>query len=103
MTNLEYLSLADNNITTVPPEIGQLVNLKWLYLNQNGGITSLPDPIDQLKNLQLLTIQWDKVTLLPSDLSGMANLQLLIIQGNPLPSSEVARAEKALPNTKVTF
>jgi hypothetical protein len=102
MTNLEYLDLADNNITTVPPAIGQLTNLKWLYLNQNQ-ITSLPDTMDQLKNLQFFTIGYDKVALLPNDLSGMANMKTLIVQGNPLPSTEVARAQKILPNAKITF
>jgi len=102
MTNLEYLNLADNNITTVPPAIGQLTNLKWLYLNQNQ-ITSLPDTMDQLKNLQFFTIGYDKVALLPNDLSGMANMKTLIVQGNPLPSTEVARAQKILPNAKITF
>lgn len=48
LPRLESLVLAKNNIKTVPPQIGQLKNLKWLsfYCNE---IVELPDSLFGLK------------------------------------------------------
>ena len=47
------LSLMNNNMETIPQEIGQLTNLQQLYL-YNNQLTIIPQEIGQLTNLQEL-------------------------------------------------
>ena len=49
---LQTPSLRWNQITSIPPEIGQLVNLRELWLGGNQ-ITSIPPEIRQLVNLRI--------------------------------------------------
>src|SRR5271170_4052256 len=48
-----FFSLAANQITIIPKEIGQLINLQVLHLYHNQ-ITTIPKEIGQLINLQYL-------------------------------------------------
>ena len=45
-----HLSLNNNQLSSLPPEISQLSNLTELYLNHNQ-LSSLPPEISQLSNL----------------------------------------------------
>ena len=49
------LDLAGRNLTELPPEIGQLINLQELDLRSNR-LTELPPEIGQLINLQELDL-----------------------------------------------
>ena len=55
LTNLKRLDLDDNQLTSLPPEIGQLTNLHQLDL-YNNQLTSLPAEIGQLTNLRELSL-----------------------------------------------
>jgi len=53
LVNLEDVTLRDNNLSgKIPPEIGNLINLRELYLNDNELIDAI---LKSLLNLQKLT------------------------------------------------
>jgi hypothetical protein len=79
------LDLQDNEITSVPPEIGQLVNLQALYLSDNK-LTSVPLEIGQLANLRSLILSGNKLITVPSEIGQLANLQELYLSDNDLTS-----------------
>ncbi|MCA9329863.1 leucine-rich repeat domain-containing protein [Candidatus Saccharibacteria bacterium] len=84
-TELEYLSISNNKITTVPPEIGQLKKLKVLRLGCNK-ICTLPSEIGQLTELQILSIHSNKITRLPDEICNLVNLTTLECSHNGLTS-----------------
>lgn len=72
------LSLIDNNLSgNIPPEIGDLSNLKKLALLHNN-ITGLPDEIGNLSNLSEMDLRFSgSLGQLPSGLGGLNNLEFL--------------------------
>ncbi len=50
LINLKELSLNNNKLNSLPAEIGNLLNLKELYLKSNK-LSSLPAEIIQIKNI----------------------------------------------------
>lgn len=81
LVNLEELLLNFNELTTLPAEIGQLVNLKNLRLRSNK-ITSLPSEIEQLVNLTELDIARNEISIFPSEITHLVNLTGLSISRN---------------------
>ena len=53
LSNLTWLWLNNNNLTSIPPELGQLSNLEGLSL-YNNNLTSLPPELGHLSNLKWL-------------------------------------------------
>src|SRR3990172_7829151 len=89
LTNLQQLDLRQNQITEIPPEIGQLSNLQKLILDGNR-ITEIPLEIGQLSNLHWLDITGDpdyngkKFTEIPPIITQLTNLQVLILDNNQI-------------------
>ena len=83
LTNLEFLKLENDNLTTLPSEIYQLINLKSVNLNNNQLITLSPE-ICQLINLQTLILENNQLITLPSEMSQLINLETLKLSNNPL-------------------
>ena len=61
------LDLLSNELTLLPPEIGNLTNLQKLELEYNQ-LTSLPPEIGNLTNLQQLSVSDNQLTSLPSEI-----------------------------------
>ena len=59
-TGATKLDLEDNNLKSLPPEIGQLTKLTKLYLGENE-LTSLPPEFGQLTNLTTLYLRGNKI------------------------------------------
>jgi len=51
--------LYSNRIQQLPPEIGNLVNLKVLALSENS-LTTLPDTMDRLVQLKVLDLRHNR-------------------------------------------
>ncbi|MDM8565979.1 COR domain-containing protein [Candidatus Halobeggiatoa sp. HSG11] len=83
LVNLRELNLRRNQLTSLPSEISQLVNLQVLNLRGNK-LTSLPPEISQLVNLQVLNLRVNKLTSLPPEFSQLVNLKTLYLDGNKL-------------------
>lgn len=80
---LQVLSLYGNKLTTLPAEIGQLVELQQLYLSRNK-LTTLPPEIGQLRKLEYLYLSDNELTTLPDTLSDINSIRQLLLEGNPL-------------------
>jgi Leucine-rich repeat (LRR) protein/GTPase SAR1 family protein len=83
LTNLRELDLRDNQLTELPPEIGQLTNLRKLNLGENQ-LTELPPEIGQLTNLRELRIGENQLTELPPEIAQLTNLRKLNLGENQL-------------------
>jgi len=90
--NWEELNLRNKGITELPPEIGQLKNLKRLDLGRDfdkpyellNKLTKLPDEIGQLTSLQTLDLSFNELTALPESIGQLFSLQSLRLFYNEL-------------------
>jgi len=80
---LTSLRLNDNRIATLPPEIGQLRQLQYLFLHANQ-LSSLPAEIGQLVELQQLFLHNNQLTALPSQIGQLVALKGIILSNNKL-------------------
>ena len=80
---LTSLSLRVNQLTALPPEIGQLQHLTTLNLWMNQ-LTALPPEIGQLQNLTHLDLRGNQLTALVPELSQLTNLTSLDLAFNQL-------------------
>ncbi|NWR79705.1 LRSM1 ligase, partial [Centropus unirufus] len=83
LITLKVLDLHDNQLGSLPAEIGQLTSLQVLNLERNH-LKCLPQSIGDLAQLQMLNVKGNKVKELPATVSGLRSLRTLKISGNPL-------------------
>lgn len=79
---IRWLILTDNQISSLPDSIGQLVKLQKLMLAGNL-LTDLPDTMAQCKTLQLLRVSANRLKGLPDFLFSLPELSWLAFAGNP--------------------
>jgi len=79
------LDLDGNQLTSVPPEIGQLKGLTKLNLAFNR-LTSLPPEIGRLKGLTALDLSRNRLASLPPEIGQLTGLTTLDLGGNQLTS-----------------
>ncbi|MEO0456806.1 MAG: hypothetical protein AAF152_09515 [Cyanobacteria bacterium P01_A01_bin.114] len=73
---VEVLNLFGENLKVLPSEIGQLKNLRTLYLRYTC-LDSMPPEIEQLTNLQSFYISNNQLSSLPSEIGQLRSLQTL--------------------------
>ncbi len=83
LTNLLGFSLQGNQLTRLPLEIGNLTKLTHVSLSDNQ-LTSLPSTIANLTNLMVLNASDNFLTYLPSEIGRLTNLKTLDISSNKL-------------------
>jgi len=83
LTHLKELILADNQITVIPPEIGQLTHLTFLCLDYNK-ITVIPQEIGQLTHLEHLYLSYNQITVIPPEIGQLSNLKTLTLYRNQI-------------------
>lgn len=82
-TFLTRLYLNGNSLTSVPPDIKSLNNLRVLDLSHNR-LTSLPKELGLCYQLKYLYFFDNMITTLPWEFGNLFNLQFLGCEGNPL-------------------
>ncbi|KAG4097599.1 L domain-like protein [Neocallimastix lanati (nom. inval.)] len=83
LINLRILYLNDNKIRVIPPDIGKLTNLYHLDLSFNI-LSNLPKEIGNLKNLRKLILNGNKLIEIPEEIGTMTELKILQLQNNLL-------------------
>ena len=83
LQQLRELYLNGNQLTALPAAIGQLQQLRELWLGDNQ-LTTLPAAIGQLQQLQILSLGDNQLTTLPAELFQLQQLQVLGLNDNQL-------------------
>ncbi len=83
LIGLKSLFLDDNQITALPSEIGDLPNLLSLRLDENP-LATLPPEIGNITNPFYLSIEDSGLTALPPEIGGMTGLGRLHLEGSQL-------------------
>jgi hypothetical protein len=96
---LRWLILTDNQIETLPPEIGRCTRLQKCMLAGNR-LTTLPPDMANCTGLELLRLSANCLTELPAFLLSLPKLSWLAYAGNPFFESEGAPVlhRDAMPN-----
>jgi hypothetical protein len=83
LVNLKYLKIEQNKLTTFPKEIGKLVKLThiWSYSNE---IERLPDEIGDLESLEEWVLWSNKLKTLPKTIGRLRKLKELEIKWNQI-------------------
>ncbi len=90
-----------SGLLTLPPEIGQLTNLTWLYLEGNQ-LTTLPPEIGKLTKLTELQIEKNSVTDTDLEhLKSLTSLRRLNVRETEVTKVGVEAIRKALPNCEI--
>ncbi len=89
LINLRELILSYNDLSgSIPPEIGNLSNLKALHLHENNLSGSIPPELGNLSELEDLTVYRNGLTgSIPPELGNLSNLEVLWIGNNELTGS----------------
>lgn len=95
---LEYLDLSGNRLFSVPPDLFERWNLRFLGLNDTG-LQSWPLGLDNraLAHVAQVSLEGNALTSLPLELLDPANTGTtrIRLQGNPLPRPEMVRARSS--------
>ncbi len=125
-TNTTVLILSNNNIQTLPSEMGRMTKLEEFKIDHNrldgsligeirkmplktldvsyNNMTGMPAEIGQLNKLETLNYSYNKITGLPNELANLKNnLKEFNLTGNPLSQSTLDKIKAALPNTNILF
>jgi len=90
------LNLSGLNLTSLPPEIGQFINLQTLFLGERAfnndeeivvlgnRLKNLPAEIGQLNQLRVLSLEYNQIDTLPLDITRLTNLRHLHLSNNHL-------------------
>ena len=80
------INLFDNGLTgSIPPEVGELSELKGLHLESNELMGSIPAKIGQLHNLETLNLSRNDLSgTVPGEMGQLGNLNTLYLQKNML-------------------
>jgi Leucine-rich repeat (LRR) protein len=97
LINLNSLVLSCNKITSLPTEIGYLTNLKRLYLFGNKLIT-LPEELCSLPNLKMLNVSDNYINILPTYMGNLTKLTKLYLHGNNYQNENKWNDFKSVPS-----
>jgi len=102
LVNLRRVYLRDNGFKTVPETLKDLPSLTDVDLSGNP-IEEIPAWLTQLPKLENVSFTRTALKKLPDDLSGWKRLTSLALGELQLSAEEMARIRKALPDTAIVF
>ena len=81
-----HVNLRDNQLSgVIPPELGNLASLEYLYLNRNQLIGEIPSELGRLANLEALGLSGNQLSgEIPPELGKLNRLELLYLYRNQL-------------------
>ena len=82
-TELSYLALQWNNLSSVPESLGLLTGLSSLYISNNQ-LTGLPESIGNLSNLDFIDLGYNQIEAIPESFCDLENLSYLWLFNNLL-------------------
>ncbi|HJM47938.1 MAG TPA: T9SS type A sorting domain-containing protein [Candidatus Marinimicrobia bacterium] len=82
-TQLSYLALQWNNLSSVPESLGLLTGLSSLYISNNQ-LISLPEAIGNLSNLYFVDLGYNQIEAIPESFCDLDNLSYLWLFNNLL-------------------
>ncbi|NXT88471.1 LRSM1 ligase, partial [Anhinga rufa] len=83
LITVKVLDLHDNQLASLPDDIGQLTSLQVLNLERNL-LKCLPQSVGDLAQLQMLNVKGNRLKELPATVSGLRSLRTLDISENML-------------------
>uniref|UniRef100_A0A7M4F6X5 Scribble planar cell polarity protein n=1 Tax=Crocodylus porosus TaxID=8502 RepID=A0A7M4F6X5_CROPO len=83
LVKLEQLDLGGNDLEVLPDTLGALPNLRELWLDRNQ-LSALPPELGNLRRLVCLDVSENKLEQLPGEISGLAALTDLLLSQNLL-------------------
>ncbi len=95
-SGLRWLTLTDNQLDTLPDELGRRPALQKLMLAGNR-LSTLPDTLAGAANLELLRLSANRFERLPPWLAGLPRLAWLAFAGNPFEEPRPAAPPRAVP------
>ena len=126
-TSTTDLILSNNNIQTLPSQMGKMTNIVIFKIDHNmldgsligeirqmsklkqldvsyNNMTGMPAEIGQLSDLQTLDYSHNKIDGLPNELMNLKNNLLVFnLTGNPLTLDKINKLKGELPNTNIIF
>ena len=102
LKNLIVLVLDNNKITELPAEIGDLRELRELWVSNNQ-LVGLPTSIQRLTKLERLYLDGNKLTELPAEIGDLRKLRILTVSDNPLTVEGIRRALKLATKGVLVF
>ena len=85
--------MSGNKLTELPAEIGDLRELRELWVSYNQ-LVGLPTSIQRLTKLEELYLDENKLTELPAEIGDLRELRVLSVHHNPLTVDAIRRALK---------
>ncbi|SVC56118.1 uncharacterized protein METZ01_LOCUS308972, partial [marine metagenome] len=82
-TELSYLALQWNNLSSVPESLGLLTGLSSLYISNNQ-LSGLPEAIGNLSNLYFFDLGYNQIEVIPESFCDLGNLSYLWLFNNLL-------------------
>lgn len=82
--NLITLKVAETELESLPPEIGELANLKTIYISRNENLQSLPFSVAKLNRLENITIRYNPSLRIPPAIFSHKSIKSVIILGQNL-------------------
>ena len=102
---MQYLNLGGNQLTdSIPPELGQLTNLRVLSLSQNQLTGPIPPELGQLVRLNELYLEDTQLTgAIPPQLGQLVGLHYLSLQNNQLTGCATLSSEQISPDSDSSY
>lgn len=81
LPSLQWLSLAENSLETLPNSLSGLCHLQHLDVSQNS-LTALPESMNNLRSLEVLDVRCNSLLRLPGSLLELQHLSHFAADGN---------------------